>query len=166
MGSNVAAAHCCLYPGKISGFFNLDGLPPAFLQIQCAKFLRDGPMIMGVMRAIAWTGLPRFLFSTAMGGFFKEAMKSESFPGEVILGVMCQASNFTATALEYKTLMSCCDLETASWGPIATTNYDLKVMRGMTSAAPGKDRIRWRKTALCDALRLLFLTSHFCGLNL
>lgn len=134
MGTNVATAFVALYPGRIAGFFNLDGLPHAFLQIQCQQFLETGPQIMGVMRRLRWTGLPRLAFSMALKPMIPAI--GNVFTPRQIIGAMCREQAFLATGLEYVTLMSCCDLEVAAWGPQATTEYDVDTMFRMTSSAP------------------------------
>lgn len=134
MGSNLATAFACLYPNRLCGFFNLDGLPHAFLQIQCKKFLKDGKAIMDVMRKIRWTGLPRLAFTLAIQPLLP--MIGDVFTKRQLIGVMCREQFFTATGLEYTTLMSCCDLECAAWGPQATTELDACQLRIMASLEP------------------------------
>lgn len=136
MGTNVATAFVALFPGRLCGFLNLDGLPHAFLQIQCKKFLDDGPKLMNFMRSIRWTGLPRLAFSAALRPVIPAL--GNAFDHVQIIGAMCRDQFFTATALEYTTLMSCCDLECAAWGPQATTEYDKETMFLMVSLKPEK----------------------------
>lgn len=134
MGCIVATAFVSLFPGRLCGLLNLDGLPHAFLQIQCKKFLVDGPKLMALLRRIRWTGLPRLLFSAAL----RPAIPAigDAFDRIQIIGAMCRDQFFTATGLEYITLMSCCDLECAAWGPQATTEYDNNTMLLMASLKP------------------------------
>ena len=139
MGTNVATAFVALYPGRLCGFLNLDGLPHGFLQVQCKKFLKDGRAIMNVMRSIQWTGLPRLVFSAAVWPILPAV--GNAFTPKQIIGAMCREQFFTATGLEYTTLMSCCDLEAAAWGPQATTEYDTETMRIMASLAPDESAI-------------------------
>jgi pimeloyl-ACP methyl ester carboxylesterase len=134
MGSNVAAAFVALYPNDLIGFFNLDGLPHAFLQIQCKKFLVDGAKIMSIMRHLRWTGLPRLALTMAMKPMLPAI--GSAFTARQVVGVMCREQFFVTTGLEYTTLMSCCDLEVAAWGPQATTEYKVSTMRQMTCLAP------------------------------
>jgi hypothetical protein len=139
MGTNVATAFTCLFPGRLCGFFNLDGLPHAFLQIQCKKFLKDGKSVMDVMKMIRWTGLPRLAFSLAIRPILP--VIGDAFTKRQLIGVMCREQFFTATGLEYTTLMSCCDLECASWGQQATTELDGESLRIMASLAPDESVI-------------------------
>jgi len=135
MGTNVATAFVALFPGRLCGFFNLDGLPHAFIQIQCKKFLQDGKWGMDLLKSLQFTGLPRLVFRMAVKPLLP-AMGT-AFTPQQIIGVMCRKQFFTATGLEYATLMSCCDLEIAAWGPhLATTEYDAETLRVMASVAP------------------------------
>lgn len=139
MGTNVATALCVLFPNRLCGFFNLDGLPHAFLQIQCKKFLKDGGSVMGFMRAIRWTGLPRLAFTMALRPMLP--VMGDAFTTRQMIGVMCREQFFTATGLEYTTLMSCCDLECAAWGSQATTECSLESLRILASMAPDESVI-------------------------
>jgi pimeloyl-ACP methyl ester carboxylesterase len=139
MGTNVATAFVCLFPNRLCGFFNLDGLPHAFLQIQCKKFLKDGKDIMSVMKKIRWTGLPRLAFSLALKSVLP--IIGDTFTKRQLIGAMCREQFFTATGLEYITLMSCCDLECAAWGQQATTELDDDCLRIMASLEPDESVI-------------------------
>jgi len=119
MGTNVATAFCVLHPGRLCGFLNLDGLPHAFLRIQCKKFLKDGKRAMDFLRGIRWTGVPRLAFTMALRPILP--VMGNAFAERQVIGVMCREQSFAATGLEYATLMSCCDLECAAWGRQATT---------------------------------------------
>ncbi|KAL7551170.1 hypothetical protein ACHAWF_014377 [Thalassiosira exigua] len=158
MGTNVATAFAALFPNRLCGFLNLDGLPHAFLQIQCKKFLRDRAALMGVLRrwtgllrlckkflrdraalmgvlrALRWTGLPRLAFTAALRPVFP--IMGDAFTPRQVIGVMCREQSFIATGLEYTTLMSCCDLECAAWGAQATTECDDESLRILASMAP------------------------------
>ena len=139
MGANVATAFMTLYPNRIGGFFNLDGLPHAFLKIQCKKFLRDGKKIMDMMRRVRWTGLPRFMFRLALQGSIPTV--GDAFTVRQLVGVMCRDQFFVTTGLEYTTLMSCCDLECAAWGRQATFQCDSESLRLLASLAPNQSII-------------------------
>ncbi|KAK1738235.1 alpha/beta hydrolase family protein [Skeletonema marinoi] len=139
MGANVATAFMTLYPNRIGGFFNLDGLPHAFLQIQCKKFLKDGQMIMNMMRRLRWTGLPRLAFRLALQSTLP--VMGDAFTTRQLIGVMCRDQFFVATGLEYTTLMSCCDLECAAWGKQATTECNDESLRLLASLAPDESVI-------------------------
>jgi pimeloyl-ACP methyl ester carboxylesterase len=139
MGTNVATAFACLYPNRLCGFFNLDGLPHAFLQIQCKKFLKDGKMFMDILKKIQWTGLPRMMFTLALKPILP--VIGDVFTKQQLIGVMCRDQFFVATGLEYTTLMSCCDLECAAWGKQATTELDDEGLRIMASLAPDESFI-------------------------
>jgi pimeloyl-ACP methyl ester carboxylesterase len=136
MGANVATAFMTLYPNRIGGFFNLDGLPHAFLQIQCKKFLKDGKMVMNLMRKLRCTGLPRLAFRMALQGALP--VLGSAFTTRQLIGVMCRDQFFVTTGLEYTTLMSCCDLECAAWGRQATTECDDESLRLLASLAPNE----------------------------
>ncbi|KAL7475688.1 hypothetical protein ACHAW6_001599 [Cyclotella cf. meneghiniana] len=139
MGANVATAVACLCPRRFCGFFNLDGLPHAFLRIQCKKFLRDGKAIMDVMKRIRWTGIPRLIFTLALRPILP--VIGDAFTKRQLIGVMCREQFFTATGLEYTTLMSCCDLECAAWGRQATTELDGESLRMLASLEPDESVI-------------------------
>lgn len=139
MGTNVATAFVALFPNRLCGFFNLDGLPHAFLQIQCKKFLKDGKQIMDVMNMIQWTGIPRLAFTAAIQPMLP--VMGDAFTKQQMIGVMCREQFFTTTGLEYTTLMSCCDLECAAWGKQATTEYDGDTLRVLASIAPDESVI-------------------------
>lgn len=139
MGANVATAFMTLYPNRIGGFFNLDGLPHAFLQIQCKKFLHDGKMIMDIMRRLRWTGFPRLAFRLALQSSLP--VMGDAFTTQQLVGVMCRDQFFVATGLEYTTLMSCCDLECAALGKQATTECDDESLRLLASLAPDESVI-------------------------
>lgn len=139
MGTNVATAFVCLFPNRLCGFLNLDGLPHAFLKIQCKKFLKDGKDIMGVMKKIRWTGLPRLVFSLALKPVLP--IMGDTFTKRQLIGTMCREQFFTATGLEYITLMSCCDLECAAWGQQATMELDNDCLRIMASLEPDESVI-------------------------
>ena len=137
MGSNVAAAFVCLFPGRLVGFLNLDGLPPGFVQVNPEKFLRDGPKVVQVS-SILCTGIMRFFMSVIMGKMITQGSKSKSFTDEEVLALVLQPQQWQNTALEYATLMSCCDLENAAWGNQATTSYDNRTMYLMATLAPAQ----------------------------
>ena len=139
MGANVATAFMTLYPNRIGGFFNLDGLPHAFLQIQCKKFLRDGRIIMNVMRRLRWTGFPRLAFRLALQSSLP--VMGGAFTTQQFIGVMCRDQFFVTTGLEYTTLMSCCDLEVAAWGKQATVAIDDESLRHLALLAPDESVI-------------------------
>ncbi|KAL3795658.1 hypothetical protein HJC23_002065 [Cyclotella cryptica] len=134
MGTNVATAMTCLYPHRFCGLLNLDGLPHAFLRIQCRKFLRDGRRVMNVMNRLRWTGMPRLLFTLALRPILP--VMGNVFTKRQYIGVMCREQFFVATGLEYTTLMSCCDLECAAWGRQATTELDGESLRMLASLEP------------------------------
>jgi pimeloyl-ACP methyl ester carboxylesterase len=139
MGANVCTAFMTLYPNRIGGFFNLDGLPHAFLQIQCKKFLHDGGKLMNIMRNLRWTGLPRLGFRIALHSTLP--IMGDAFTKRQFIGVMCREQFFVTTGLEYTTLMSCCDLECAAWGRQATTECDDETLRLLASLAPDESVI-------------------------
>jgi pimeloyl-ACP methyl ester carboxylesterase len=139
MGTNVATAFVTLFPNRLCGFFNLDGLPHAFLQIQCKKFVKDGPALMNTMRRLRWTLLPRLAFNVALRPMVP--VIGDAFTPAQLVGVMCRDQFFVASGFEYATLMSCCDLECAAWGAAATTEYDSEMMRVMASLAPDESVI-------------------------
>ena len=139
MGANVATAFMTLYPNRVGGFFNLDGLPHAFLKIQCKKFLHDGRMIMNMMRRLRWTGFPRLAFRLALQSSLP--VMGNAFTAQQLIGVMCRDQFFVATGLEYTTLMSCCDLECAALGKQATTECDDESLRLLASLAPDESVI-------------------------
>ena len=65
----------------------------------------------------------------------------DAFTKQQMIGVMCREQFFTATGLEYTTLMSCCDLECASWGRQATTECSAESLRILASLAPDESVI-------------------------
>jgi len=134
MGTNVATAFMALFPNRLCGYLNLDGLPHAFIQIQCKKFLKDGPFLMNIMGKMRWTGIPRLAFTMATQPILP--VIGNAFTKRQLIGVMCREQFFTTTGLEYVTLMSCCDLECAAWGRQATTEVDDESLRILASLAP------------------------------
>lgn len=139
MGANVATAFMTLYPNRIGGFLNLDGLPHAFLKIQCKKFLKDGRIFMNILRSFRWTGLPRLAFRIAFQ--INSPIMGDVFTTRQLIGIMCRDQFFVTTGLEYTTLMSCCDLEIAAWGRQATTECDDESLRLLASLAPDESVI-------------------------
>ena len=138
MGTNVATAFAVLYPGRLCGFFNLDGLPHGFVQIQCHKFLKDGPALMTMFRKLLWTGLPRLAMTMAAKSVFANMLQDhKTFSLEHAVATMCREQFFVTTGLEYATLLSCCDLEIAALGKkAATVGYDSATMKLMAMVAP------------------------------
>lgn len=136
MGTNVATALICLYPNKIHGFFNLDGLPHGFIKVSCRKFLESGPQVANV-RYLLWTGIFRFVFNFLMyDAVIRNAVEDSSFTDTEMIASMLQPQQWINTSLEYATLMSCCDLEINCWGKQATTALDTDGIFLMASLAP------------------------------
>lgn len=94
---------------------------------------------MDGMSRIRWTGIPRLVFTVALRPILP--VIGDVFTKRQLIGVMCREQFFTATGLEYTTLMSCCDFECAAWGRQATTEMDRESLRVLASLEPDESVI-------------------------
>lgn len=122
MGNTVLQAFMALYPDRFLGLLNLDGLPYPYL-CESKAFIDSFASQYALFGRISWTGIFRFFNHLAKDTWRKNA-ESESFSASVILAQMNEPSFFANTVLEFRTMMSCCELAAAGWGDHSLLEMD------------------------------------------
>lgn len=139
MGSIVTEAFMAIYPNKLVGFINIDGVPHSFIKSNKQYVKQFAPLYKG-MSNIAWTGLMRSLFSN-MKTKLDKSFASKSIPVNSILAQMHRSRFFSNAYLEFFTMMSCCDLVCTSYGKISPTKMDNDLFYRVITSAPSRSTI-------------------------
>jgi hypothetical protein len=134
MGSIVTEAFMAIYPDRLVGFINLDGLPHSFIKSN-SQFINQFAPIYKCMASVSWTGLMRSLFS-GMKGKFDKSFASKSIPVNSILAQMHRSRFFSNAYLEFFTMMSCCDLVCTSYGKNSPTKMENNLFYRVITIAP------------------------------
>lgn len=115
MGSIVSQCYIALFPHKVCGFLNMDGLPYPFHK-SSSQFMWAA-LIYKIYAAIIWTGLMRPMISVMIKSSSR-MISSKTFPIEIAIAQLNQARFFGNIGIEMKTMMDCCRFASHAWGSI------------------------------------------------
>eukprot|EP00291_Cryptomonas_curvata_P013931 CAMPEP_0172206196 /NCGR_PEP_ID=MMETSP1050-20130122/33071_1 /TAXON_ID=233186 /ORGANISM="Cryptomonas curvata, Strain CCAP979/52" /LENGTH=216 /DNA_ID=CAMNT_0012885227 /DNA_START=203 /DNA_END=851 /DNA_ORIENTATION=- len=104
MGSIVGQCYTAVFPHKVVGFLNMDGLPYPFHTKR--KLFNFYGSIYRVESTLVWTGLFRFFLCFAGGPFSK--VSGDTFSAGVLLAQANQRSFYRNVWLEMPLMMDCC----------------------------------------------------------
>ncbi len=121
MGSIVAQCYISRHPEKVLGFLNMDGLPYPFIAYK-SQFAWAG-FIYRIYASIIWTGALRPFIGSALKSSEK-MFRCRQFDLKVVVAQMNQAQFFANVGLEMGTMMDCCALAEAAWGPYSLLRMD------------------------------------------
>ncbi len=113
MGSIVAQCYMSVFPDKVVGFLNMDGLPYPFFKHN-SSFLWAG-FIYRIYSSIIWTGILRPFIGIALKSNSK-MFECKNFPLAIAIAQMNQARFYANVGLEMATMMDCCEMAELAWG--------------------------------------------------
>lgn len=114
MGGVVAQAFMAIYPNKLCGLHNSDGMPHGMGAVN-GKVFHDAGKSWNLFTSLHWTGLTRLMMSSVRK-VVDELSYSSQFSVDFMFSFWLTKKTFQATKLENSTMMSCCDLACAAWG--------------------------------------------------
>lgn len=139
MGAIVTEAFMSIYPNRLVGFINVDGLPHSFIKTNKLFIKTFAPMYKG-MASIVWTGLMRSMFS-GMKSTLQKSFSSKNIGVAPIMAQMMRKRFFANAYLEFFTMMSCADLSCTAWGAISPTKMDTDLFYRCVTVAPTRSTI-------------------------
>lgn len=113
MGSIVAQCYMSVYPDKVEGFLNMDGLPYPFLKFN--NSFMWAAFIYRIYASFVWTGILRPFIGMALKSNDK-MFACRLFPLSIAIAQMNQRRFFANVAYEMSSMMDCCEMTAVAWG--------------------------------------------------
>lgn len=137
MGHCVTMAFCALFPNRLVGLVNVDGVPSPF--IRSFSIFKYGGMFLEFYSYFVWTGSFRWFVSVMQRVFL--AFESRAFTVEILRAQFNRPRFLKNSGLELITIMSCCELATAALGDISLLRMDDDDVKILATAAPARSII-------------------------
>lgn len=134
MGSIISQCYMAVYPEKVSGFLNIDGLPYPFSLVRGS--FEKAALIYKFYTYVIWTGLFRPFIGYAISRPEMKWLSSTAFPLQYSIAQMNQSKFYGNLALEMLTMMSCCDYVGTKWGKWNIVEMEPQVIARISQYQP------------------------------
>ncbi len=121
MGSIVAQCYISVFPQKVVGFLNMDGLPYPFIKFK-SQFISAGGLYK-IYTYIIWTGILRPFIGMSVGPMEKHLV-SDAFPAKFVKAQLNQSRFFGNIGIEMATMMHLCEFGATAWGALDLLKMD------------------------------------------
>jgi pimeloyl-ACP methyl ester carboxylesterase len=132
MGSIVGQCYTAVFPHKVVGFLNMDGLPYPFHTKR--KLFTFYGSIYWIESMLVWTGLFRFFLCFATKAFSK--VSGDTFSTSVLLAQANQRAFYRNVWLEMTLMMDCCTAADTAWGRYSVCRLGPDAVQALIRAPP------------------------------
>ena len=133
MGATVAQCFIAAYPGSVSAFVNVDGMPAPFCHRR--KRFEAAGSLYSLYASMVWTGLLRPFLTMAASKL--RPLSSAAFPLNIVCAQMNAKNFYSSLASEMGTMLSCADTAQAAWG-IDIASLPAETQRSLCNVRPAR----------------------------